>query len=268
MNRQGNKWKSTKDTATIIYSLVDFLKARGELNPDYQLSVYVNDEKVKQLRVKDKESFKQLSDDIILESKSLKQGENNKIRIEKDGKGSLYYSTYTSFYNQAEHISSTSHGIRLSRKYYRLIPTRTSSGTWEYAKYPLSYGDAVKSGSEILVELNIEPNQHYEYVMLEDPLPSGCEVIEDDQRYKIAGEDDEDDYWYDWGWSYWYSQREFRDEKATFFMREVWNEPETITYVLRAEKPGYFRVMPAKIELMYMPEVGGNTEGFELEITE
>ena len=268
MNRQGNRWKSTKDTATILFSLVDYLKSRGELNPDYDLTVYVNDEKVKDIKVKGKESFKELGKDIILDSSKLKVGENNVIKIEKNGKGALYYSSYTNYYNESERITATSHGIKIDRKYYKLVPVKNRWGNWVYDKRQLSYGQAVKSGDEILVELTIDADQYSEYVMLEDPLPSGCEIIEDDKRYKLLGEETDDDYWYDWEWAYWYSQREFRDEKATFFMSKLQSETQTITYVLRAEKPGYYRIMPAKIELMYMPEIGGNTQGFELEIKE
>ena len=46
MQRMGTSWRSTQETATVIYGLVDYLKYSNELNPDYNVKVYVNGQNV------------------------------------------------------------------------------------------------------------------------------------------------------------------------------------------------------------------------------
>ena len=43
---EGYWWSTTKQTAMVIYGLTDYLKATGELNPNLNATVFVNDQPV------------------------------------------------------------------------------------------------------------------------------------------------------------------------------------------------------------------------------
>ena len=46
MQKQGYSWRSTQETAAVIFALSDYLKTTNELNPDYSYTVYLNDKKL------------------------------------------------------------------------------------------------------------------------------------------------------------------------------------------------------------------------------
>ena len=66
----------------------------------------------------------------------------------------------------------------------------------------LENGATVTSGDEIEVTLTVNADRDYEWLMMDDPLPSGFEPIREYYGH------------YGWHWNYWYSRKEFRDQKA------------------------------------------------------
>jgi uncharacterized protein YfaS (alpha-2-macroglobulin family) len=101
------------------------------------------------------------------------------------------------------------------------------------------------------VEIKISGKENYEYVIIEDPIPAGCEVINN-----MPEED------------WWYCRREIRDEKVAFFT-SLWGEREkTIVYYLRAETPGTYHTLPTKVQLMYLPQIWGRSQGHIVTIGE
>jgi outer membrane protein assembly factor BamD (BamD/ComL family) len=75
--------------------------------------------------------------------------------------------------------------------------------------------------------------------VVEDPLPSGVEVME----REVSGP---------------HSRFERRDEKAVFFL-DALHGIATLTYVCRAVLPGDFHALPAVAAAMYQPEVRGRS---------
>ena len=91
-------------------------------------------------------------------------------------------------------------------------------------------------------------------MMIEDPIPAGCEQVE-----RVSGIDL--DYIESRStWTDWYSSREFRDQKTALFV-DYFDGDATFQDALRVQVPGDFRVAPARAELMYQPTVQANTAG-------
>jgi uncharacterized protein YfaS (alpha-2-macroglobulin family) len=61
------------------------------------------------------------------------------------------------------------------------------------------------------------------------------------------------------GWWYGYTHKEARDDRMVFFVSSFYSGERTFSYLLRAETPGLFTALPARAELMYEPEVSGNS---------
>lgn len=243
MKRQGGLWMSTKDTAICLFAFTDYLKLADELSPDYTATVFLNKDIVVQQKI-DRESIKKFVTTVDVSSDRLKTGETNSIGIEKKGKGNLYYSHLIKFSVKDITIQPYDGGFKISRRYTEISPRETTD---EKGNKILVYDDinrVVKSGEKIRVEIKISGGEKYEYVMIEDPIPSGCEVVDQQPQ----------DYW-------WYCRREVRDEKVGFFTT-IWGEKEkTIVYYLRAETPGFYHILPTKAQLMYLPEVWGHSQG-------
>ncbi len=264
--KQGSVWHNTRRTSMVILALVDYLKISGELNPDYTVAVKVNGQQVLSRRMT-REDVYAPEQRIKVEGVSLRPGANA-VTLEKSGQGRLYSSARMTYYATGSALKPASAGFKVTREYYTLRKERRGE-IFVYTKRPFT--GTVKTGDELFVKVKMTPDARYEYVMLEDPLPAGCEVVSNTNGYTIPGEPEYDqkareDRGY-WSWNWWYASREVRDEKVAFFAREVQPKAMEFSYIMRAQIPGKYSVLPAVGALMYYPEVRGNSGDIALTIT-
>jgi hypothetical protein len=265
-NRRGSRWKSTRDTAMAVYSLADYVQATNELAPDYKVTVYVNDEPVRTLTVT-KDNALDLDGRVTLGDSDLKSGPNT-IRIVKEGSGNLYYSTGMFFYTKEEKIQGAGHELFVDRSYTKVALDEEN----QEVRTPLEYGDPVRSGDRIEVTLKIEAKNNYEYLVFEDPKPSGCEAVAIRSGYQyfqppkeMAEKRREGDLAYHGGTR---AYMEVRDEQTAFFCRSLKQGYHFITYQLRAEIPGTFNALPTSGYAMYIPDIRGLSDEMRLRIGE
>jgi uncharacterized protein YfaS (alpha-2-macroglobulin family) len=241
--RHGYYWLSTRETAFAVYALIDYVKVSKELDPDYTLEVYVGGQQVlqKQVTAGDMQPF-------TFQRRGGEVGQSGEVRFVKRGRGMLYVSsTLTHYTNEEQTAEAGVPQLKLHREYLRLKLAEKEDGTLGWQTEPLS-GD-LHSGDIIVSRLLLE-GEKAEYLMVEDPIPAGCEQVE-----SVSGIDlnhDEKD------WSDWYSQREFRDNRAVLFLN--WFDGKArFQYAMRVQVPGQFRVAPARVERMYEPDVRANS---------
>jgi len=171
----------------------------------------------------------------------------NIIKFQKEGPGNLYYSNLLSYY-QKGFIKERNSGFKIERFYEKVVIEK--KGEEIYEKYE-PVREPVKVGDKIRVKLRITGEDFYEFIIIEDPLPSGFEVIEDEKNY------------------YFYNEKQVRDEKVVFFWTEWYGEKvKEITYYIRPEIVGSFHVLPAKVYLMYFPDVYGNSDENYIKVVE
>jgi uncharacterized protein YfaS (alpha-2-macroglobulin family) len=158
---------------------------------------------------------------------------------------------YAKTYAEAEDLQPSKGGIQVERTYSRVINEKGKR-----ILQRIDSGETVTSGDEVEVTLHITADRPYEWLMLEDPLPSGFEAVRE--------------YWgyYGWHWGYWYSRKEFRDERVSIGMTELPAGTHTVSYQMRAETPGDFHVLPTVAFNMYQPEIGGNSGEFRIKVLE
>ena len=260
LQKHGFSWRSTQETASVIFALTDYLKSTNELNPNYSVEVFVNDKKFFEKSLTKDDIFSPSSTIRLsgLSDKILKNG-NNKIKIVKNGSGKLYFSGVNEYFTKDEKQLSKQNGFKIRREYYILKPEE-SSGRIIYLKQ--KFNGEVTSGQDIFVKTYVESTRgDFQYFMLEDMLPSGFEIVKDIDKYEIEGEDHYriyDNYYYR-PWRWFYADREYRDEKVSFFVTNI-NSSMEFTYIMKAQIPGEYTVMPAQGSLMYYPEINGNSK--------
>jgi uncharacterized protein YfaS (alpha-2-macroglobulin family) len=248
--RQGNYWGSTKQTAMVVFSLVEYLAHTGDLNPDMTLTLTVNGERIFSERVT-KDNWHEFEGMRKFKAAKLREGENEVV-IEKTGNGSPIWSIYTKTYAEAENLQPSQGGIQVERIYSKVI---REAG--QRVLQRLESGDTVTSGDEIEVMITVTADRNYEWLMMDDPMPSGFEAIREHWGH------------YGWGrWAYWYSRKEFRDEKVSVAMSTLWQGKHQVAYVMRAETPGDFHVLPTQVFNMYHPEIGGNAGEFRIKVVD
>ena len=61
---------------------------------------------------------------------------------------------------------------------------------------------------------------------------------------------------------------EFRDKRVVFFVHRLMQGKHSVSYRLRAEVPGEFSALPARIEAMYAPELKGNSDEDKVKVVD
>jgi len=263
--RRGYAWHSTQETANIVYSMIDYLKQSKELDADFTANVYLNNELCYSKAYTKDDVFKK--DSVINISYDKLNAGENQVRIEKKGKGKLYYSSQLVYFDNSENTVSSESGFRVEKEYYLLDQYKHYND--EKIDYKKKYFNGeVKSGDLIFVKLKVyAKDKDLNYFMLEDPLPAGCEVVKDDWTIKVQDEKEFTgyDYYY---WRWWYADKDIRDDKMVFFATNLYSDEMEFSYILRAQIPGEYTINPTNAELMYYPEYRGNTAGYTIKITD
>jgi len=245
MNRDGNHWVSTRQTAMVVFAMADYIAFTGEKEPDLTLTLDVNGKTLYERRVT-KENWHEFDGTVRLDAGALLPGKNV-VSITKQGRGTPVYSLYLKHFRKADRFTPSQGGLRLSRSYARVLKDGKTQ--------VLEDGATLRSGEEVEVTLKIRADREYRYLMVEDPYPAGFEAVRE-QRGRWAR------------WSYWYAHKEFRDEKMAVAVTTLPQGEREIKYRLRAETPGAFRVLPALVWNMYRPGEGGNSGGMRVVVVD
>lgn len=247
LNRNaGWYWSSTKQTAMVLYGLIDYMKARGELGATFAADVIVNGQPAGSHTFTPAELT---SPDPVLITAPAQPGANT-VKIVKRGGGALYWSAAADYYEtRAPLAPEGSRQLALVRQYFTLTPV-TVRNRIVYREAPFS-GTAAP-GDLLLVRLTVAGSKAWRYLILEDPLPAGTEPIQREDSYPLERRSRN-------GW--WYgSQREFRDDRAVVFQESFDSGRYEYQYLLKVITPGIFRAMPARVSPMYVPGIIASSE--------
>ena len=263
--KQGYSWRSTQETSVVLFALTDYLKITKELDPNYSVKVFLNGSEVAQKDFDKNDIYKEAQTFKFLNT-DLKKGKNV-LKIEKFGKGKLYFSGINEFFT--ENLSEIKHdnGFKIKREYY-VLETGEKDGRIIY--YKKKFDGTVISGQDIFVKTFVESkSDNLDYFILEDMLPSGFEVVKDMDKYFIDGENNYQtyyDYYYDYmPWRWHYADREYRDEKVAFFITSCQKKME-FSYIIKAQIPGEYKIMPSQGYLMYYPELNGFSDVVNIKV--
>jgi uncharacterized protein YfaS (alpha-2-macroglobulin family) len=159
------------------------------------------------------------------------------------------------YYTSSPKVTKTgSAALNLLRDYFKLTPAQEGDKV-VYRLEP--FGGTAARGDVIAVRLTVTGTD-WKYLIVEDPIPAGTEFIERDDLYEIK----EKPAW----WAFWFTRREFHDDRAALFQTYFWNGQKQYFYLLKVVNPGMFRAGPAKVEPMYQPGYMATTEARTLEV--
>jgi hypothetical protein len=240
---RGVYWSSTKQTAIVLYGLLDFLRARDDAPERVEADVYVNGELAGShaFTVED-----WTNPDPVVISAPGRAG-INQIRIARRGGGTLYWSAAAKyFYNGRALDASGTRKLALARRYHALTPV-TEKGRIVYRETP--FNGTAKVGDLLLVRLTAAGSSDWRYLVIEDPIPAGAEAIANAALYELERPQP---------WNA--SQREYRDDRVVVFQEAFEEGRYEFSYLLKVVSPGRFQAMPAQIWPMYVPDVNASTE--------
>ncbi len=240
----GAYWASTKQTAMVLYGLLDVMKARGETAQDSEVEVFVNGASagVKTLKGTD------LTSPEPVEITAAATGGKNSVRLVKRGAGTLYWAAKAVYFDTSSASGPTgSRKLALLRQYFSLSPVSVK-GRIVYRETP--FNGQSSPGDLLLVRLTAAGATDWRYLMIEDPIPGGTESIRQDSLYELERAKE-------WQWG---SQREYRDDRVVIFQEQFERGRYEFSYLLKVVTPGTFRAMPARISAMYVPGATASSE--------
>ena len=260
--RKEGHWETTQETAWSVMALTDFMVATGELQADYDYQVTLNGKSLGQdtVTIQNVDETRKL----VVAIKDLLRDESNRIvlerlapRAQQTGKGQLYYSLYLRYYLPVEDVVALNRGIVVSRQY----------GLLDNPERPI---DTAQVGDVIRVKLTIIAPNDLHYLVVEDPLPAGCEALDTSLKTTSAAYQGPELTWAEARPPYWwyFAQSELRDEKVVLFATYLGKGTYEYTYLIRASVPGRFLTMPTQAYEMYFPEVFGRSDGGVFTVSE
>jgi hypothetical protein len=238
----GYYWDSTEQTATAIYGLIDYLKISGELKPNYTLSVYLNGQKLADRSITEKDVANPLPIMLTAAAPQVHAGANE-VRIVKSGAGVLYWSASAAYFSrEPKPAPAGSYALNVVRDYFKLVPERLDNRI-VYSEQPLA--GPVQTGDVVEVRLTVSATKDEQYLQIEDPIPAGFDFIEQEGLYELK----EKPSW----WDFYYTQREFHDDRGALFSTTYRRGQGQFHYLLKAVTPGTFQANPARVLPMYEP---------------
>jgi len=259
-------WGSTYSTAWTILALGEVIKGTGELGGDFGFSANVNG--VPLLSREGGDGYTPVTAEISISS--LFPTEPNALRISRQsGPGSLYYRAALKVNRPVEDVAPLQRGISLSRQFYRWDESCARGRC-----VPL---ESIEVGEKIRVRLNITLENDAYYLMIEDYLPAGSEVLDTSLKTSQQGEDfipeestgePEQEQLFDprdpfkdgWGW-WFFSTPRIYDDHIAWSADYLPSGSYVLEFILVPLQAGEYRVLPARAWQFYFPEVQGNSAG-------
>lgn len=240
----GVYWSSTKQTAIVLYGLLAYLQARNERPASFTAEVMVNGEKVGSHAFSPADWTR--PDPIVIRA-AARAGVND-VKVVKGRGGTLYWTaTARYYYNGPALTPSGSRQLALTRQYFTLTPITVRNNRRVYREQP--FGGTAKPGDVILVRVTMAGSKEWKYLMMEDPIPAGTETIQRMDEYPLERP----------GRSWYWSQREYRDDRVVVFQQDFSQGRSEFTYLLKVVTPGVFKAMPAQVAPMYVPGVSASS---------
>jgi len=232
--RQGNRWRSTKDTAVAIAALlrVTGLEAlAGAVGADSGKPDGPALPKKVKVRLGPGPAREILVD--------LNNPLRSRFEAHFDG---LEPGPQSLVFEKGDEVSDFKFDVELAMQVLDGGPAAVAPrGLGVKVEYDRPLG-SMRVGDEVTATVTVSSPEPVDYVMALSPVPAGAEVI------RGSGTGD-------------FARFEERYEKAIFFLRSLGPEPRVLRYRMRCSFAGRFTVLPAWAGLMYDEEVCGTGEG-------
>ncbi|MBT3321700.1 MAG: hypothetical protein HN392_05385 [Anaerolineae bacterium] len=255
-------WSSTYESAWSLLALTEIMKGTDELNASFAFFTDLNGEMLSNGQAN---ALTPITTSTLLDE--LQLGLPNALNITRgEGVGRLYYHA-TLFANRAaETAPAINRGIEISRQYY--------DADCEKDCTPLD-GTNLRDGARIKVELTLNLAEDSYYLMVEDHIPAGTEILNQQLKTSQLGIEtnstriyDPDNPFAD-GWGWWlFSSPQIGDENITWATDYIAAGTYVLSYTLIPLQVGEYSVLPARAWQSYFPEVQGTSAGEVFRIDE
>lgn len=253
---EGSYWVSTEQTASVLFGLTDYMAATHELAGDEDLEVFVNGASAGKKHFAQADVLAGGVLSVKLDAGRL-QAQGNTVKVVAHGGGRAYYSVVGGYFSTDKSAyQKGTMALNIARDYFKLVPSTNKDGNIVYNLEPLK--GAVQQGDVLAVHLGVTGSPA-KYLLIEDPIPAGVEFIPNESTFNIVSRPST--------WGYWYTRREFHDDRAAIFATSFEKRQESF-YLLKVINPGSYAISPASVAPMYQPGVMATTDELHLDVQE
>ncbi|UCH77399.1 MAG: hypothetical protein JSU81_06575, partial [Candidatus Coatesbacteria bacterium] len=245
--RRGAAWKSTKDSAAATTALMHYIMAKPELAAPIVVAYRAG--RLEGGLELDPTAYEKPGETVTFEAEDFTAGGNEMTLARTSGEGPLFYTMAVEYYAEGKDLPAIQGSVTLERAFY-LIKKEFKKGKLKEKRLPLE--GPLKLGEEIEVELTINSPYDFDYVVVEDPKAAGLVYLETSSGYS-------------WGLD---AYVELWNKQRNAFFERLRAGETVVTYRLRAEVPGDYAALPARIYGMYSPDIGSNTASARIEVAD
>ncbi len=265
-SRRQGRWNTTQDNAWAILALTEWMAVTGELEADYAWTVALDGQLVGQGRFGPENLDTPATFQIPLED--LRADGLSLLVLQRDpGPGQLYYTAFLRTYQDASQLLPVDRGLAVTRRFLQEQGPQAGE--------PVT---RVRVGEMVRVAVDLAVPSGARYLLLEVPIPAGAEVLDTSLATTAAGLAGPERLSIPpgpggpgrvEGYGGWLPDHvDIRDEKVTFFAESLAPGSYRYAFLIRAERPGTYNVLPAQAELMYFPDIWGRSAGAVLIVEE
>ncbi len=257
-------WGFGHENAWAMMALNNAMVGFGDLSADFSFNAMLNGSPLANGDVIGAQVLTPVNAQVPLEY--LSPNTPNLLTITREeGAGRLYYRTILRLNQPVEQARPLDAGMQIERVY--CDPTQADGCT------PLS---TLRLGSDktITARLTLTLARDAYYVMVEDYIPAGMEVLNRNLKTSQLGADesgvtvqfdDKDPFANGWGW-WLFNDPQVRDDGILYTANYLPAGTYTLTYTLVPLQAGEYRVLPAHAWQAFFPEVQGTSAGAVFEI--
>jgi hypothetical protein len=241
--QKAGRWRTTQENLYVIDALATYFLAYEKEEPNFQATIQVAGRKVLEELFSGR-TLKKAAGQMPLAE--IPRG-TAKVALAKTGPGRLYYGIRMNYTPLAE-AQAKDEGISVTR-------TLEAGGVVQEPDAPLSAGTIVK------ITLGLMTSQDRNFVVVEDPIPAGFEMINSSfvTTPLEAGEEPQGSSWA-------FEHAEKYDNRALVFADDLPAGYHTFSYLARVVRPGSYVYPAVRAEGMYEPEVFAQTSSGRITI--
>ncbi len=239
-------WGDTHDDARVMETLYQYFGSQEKDRPNFETTAFVGKEQVQKV------SF--LGRDLKVEQTTRPIAtavDRLAVGLKKVGAGRLYYEMRLS-YVAAKEPPARDEGLAVLKK------ISTVKGD--------SFPAALQAGETYMVTLTVVSPRDRRFVMVNDPLPAGCEVVQTQFETESAEMKRILEASQSKSGNSTFVHFEKYSDRVALFADGLQAGEHTFQYLVRANQPGKFAMPATKAEEIYHPEVFGTTTGRVVEI--
>jgi uncharacterized protein YfaS (alpha-2-macroglobulin family) len=265
-------WENTQENMFCMNALIDYARVFEKDKPAMQVRAFLDEAKLGQAGFNDARN-----PPVSFERAMSAQdpGRKAQVKIEREGKGRLYYSVRMQYAPTAEKADPVNAGIEVRREY-----SVERNGKWELLASASGAPMTLKTGELVRVDLFLSLPTARNFVVVDDPVPGGLEPVNRDlaTASTVAAGKAQSDYaggsiwfqfsdWREYALDFWsFYHQELRHHAAIFYSDYLPPGNYHLSYTAQAIAPGDFVVMPTHAEEMYEPDVYGKSAPAQLKV--